>query len=181
MRNLFFLQEQLELLSAYRQKILFIALGTLGLPSIRYMDPNEGINPAGFDCSGWVKFVIGLAQADIPELLFYQDLRHADQMFDHLGIPVHTEKIQPADLVFYSLHGDRPTHIAMFLGKDTDGRKLIIHAPGKKNGRVEINFINYYGEVIPHNNGTIYEYNPIGFKRLTLKVTHHRRHQEPLP
>jgi hypothetical protein len=70
-----------------------------------------GATPAGFDCSGLVRYVFGKIGISLPHLA-------AAQM--QMGRPVSTSAVEPGDLVFYEGGG----HVAIYVGHGE-----VIHAP----------------------------------------------------
>ena len=151
-------------------------MSMLGLPSIKYKSPEQGMDPIqGFDCSGLICHILAKAQLAIPSLIVPEGIRHANEMFDHLGILVHPRLRKPGDLLIYSRDGRRPTHVAVCVTRD-----LYIHAPGIND--TEVCFAQINESPIPFmHEGQIYDSNPIGFKRLTVTRRGGRRwYQEPI-
>jgi len=75
-----------------------------------------GCTPAGFDCSGFVRYVYQKA--------LNLKLPHSSKRMYAAARPVSIGGECPSDLLFFSLKGDGPTHVGIYLGK---GR--FIHAP----------------------------------------------------
>lgn len=96
-----------------RQKILDIARSYLGVP-YKY----GGTTPAGFDCSGYVRYVFNRAGYSLPH--------NAGAMFQKLK---KVEEPRPGDLVFYHIDGSTITHVGIYASR---GRFL--HSP--KSGQV---------------------------------------------
>ena len=88
----------------------------LGKP---YMDAGE--SPAGFDCSGLVKYSYGRAGIVLP-----RDTQSQRRM----SVPVSTSSMREGDLLFFDQDGKKNSHVGLYLGK---GR--FIHAPSS-GGRV---------------------------------------------
>lgn len=78
-----------------------------------------GTTPAGFDCSGFTRFVYGKLGVELPH--------NAAAQYD-VGTPVRLSQLEPGDLVFSEGLG----HVGLYLGR---GR--LIHAP-QSGRRVEI-------------------------------------------
>lgn len=146
-----------------------IALRYEGFPSIKYTGSETGNTPEGFDCSGFIQFVLNEAGILIPVYrMTNKRIRHSKEFFDHFGILVHEEAGQPGDLVFFTRKGIRPTHVGMYLGD-----KNMIHSPGSKGRFVTITSIEDYIKKnhIRFSKGerpVIYVRNPIGYKRPLL-------------
>lgn len=120
-----------------RRRILKIAEELVGSPSVKYLHghPELGKLPArGFDCSGFVHYVLEQAGLEIPDYIRAdgkrRPIRHANEFWENYGVP--TSLPEPGDLVFFSRNGDFISHIGIYVGK---GR--IIHSPGKDNRLVE--------------------------------------------
>jgi len=76
-----------------------------------------GESPAdGFDCSGFVRYVFGLARVALP--------RTVEEQFV-VGAPVKLPDIREGDLVFFTTKAPGPSHVGIALA---DGS--FIHAPG---------------------------------------------------
>lgn len=97
-------------------KAVVYAREMLGKP-YRY----AGDTPAGFDCSGLVRYSYGRAGVSLPR----------DTLaLRRYGVPVSTRMLRVGDLLFFDQEGKKASHVGMFLG---DGR--FIHAPSS-GGRV---------------------------------------------
>ncbi len=67
-----------------------------------------GTTPSGFDCSGYMKYVYAKHGITLPRV-------SRDQY--NVGQPVSYSNLKPADLVFFSLDGDKVTdHVGMYIG-----------------------------------------------------------------
>ena len=78
-----------------------------------------GTNPeTGFDCSGFVAYVLGQHALEVP--------RTAAEQFDS-GRPVAPEDLRPGDLVFFSTTGPGPTHVGIVV--ETSAGLEFVHAP----------------------------------------------------
>ena len=123
-----------------RKYIIAIALKFQGIPYIW-----GGASPSGFDCSGfviWILQVFGLLPAGD------WTAQGLSRSFDSTSSPL------PGDLVFYGTDKDHIYHVMMYLGDNTTGQ-LVIGASGgdhtttdvrearKKNAMVKIKPIDY--------------------------------------
>jgi murein DD-endopeptidase len=93
-----------------RAQIVDTAFKMLGRP-YRY----GGNAPNGFDCSGLVQFSYQQAGLNVPRTAFEQYER---------STPVPDKRLEPGDLVFFTLNSRRVTHVGIYVG---DGK--FIHAP----------------------------------------------------
>lgn len=141
-----------------KEAFVAMALEYLGYPASNYGGPDTGKNEDGFDCSGFVHFL--LRKSKYPDRIS----RHASEFFDSLGIFVHEQLQSIGDLVFFSNRGGMyPDHIGIMVSGDE-----YIHSPGM-NGKV-ICVEKLRKKIIPvKNNNQIYLFNPIGFKRITIR------------
>lgn len=162
-----------------RSSVVEIALRFLGSPSHQYKGADHGNSPeTGFDCSGFVQFVLITAGVVIPQYSLNdglrREVRHANEFFDHFGIPIHFGRHKPGDLVFYSWRGTAPNHMGIVVDSDH-----YIHAAGKDDTSVIIS--DLYEAPIAIHPGTIYNRNPIGFKRIgaVFQTTGGRTWQQP--
>ena len=149
-------------------KLVEIAFKYIDCPSVPYIGPDVGNNPKGFDCSGFVQWVLKESKIEIPRISNWNELRHSEQFFDFFGVSVHPQFIQKGDLMFFSRNGYRPSHIGIYLGEDK-----MIHSPGKNNQKVCIYSISDFCKENPlifsPKDGfpQIYSENPIGYKRVS--------------
>ncbi len=93
-----------------RAEIIDTAFAMLGRP-YRY----GGSTPRGFDCSGLVQFSYHQAGLNVP--------RTARAQYER-SVPVPDSRVQPGDLLFFSLDSHRVAHVGIYVG---DGK--FIHAP----------------------------------------------------
>ncbi|MFH1843826.1 MAG: C40 family peptidase [bacterium] len=70
---------------------------------------------AGFDCSGLVQYVYGQQGINLP--------RTVKGLF-RSGHTVRLRELQPGDLLFYRIHGNRVSHVGIYMGDNE-----FIHAP----------------------------------------------------
>jgi cell wall-associated NlpC family hydrolase len=85
---------------------------------------NGGSDPAGFDCSGFVKYVFGENGVSVPRTV-------GDQF--RSGRNVDAQQLQAGDLVFFSTVSPGASHVGIVIGGDE-----FVHAPsGAGEVRVE--------------------------------------------
>lgn len=70
-----------------------------------------GQTPAGFDCSGFVRFIYNKA--------FNMHLPRSSREMSGIGNKISKEELQPGDLVFFQTRGQRINHVGIFIGNDT--------------------------------------------------------------
>ncbi|MEK6211313.1 MAG: C40 family peptidase [Pseudomonadota bacterium] len=80
-----------------------------------------GDTPAGFDCSGLVRFSYGRAGISMPR---------ATQAQRNATTRISVRSLRPGDLLFFDQEGKKSSHVGIYLG---DGR--FVHAPST-GGRV---------------------------------------------
>jgi cell wall-associated NlpC family hydrolase len=125
----------------------------------------KGISPDGFDCSGFVNFL--LKKAEYPRNI----PRHTNELFDSFGILVHDQFRSAGDLIFFSnRYGTYPKHVGVMISKNE-----YIHSPGR-NGKV-ICVSTFEQKIIELRSKVpqIYFSNPIGFKRITINDGRYQR------
>jgi cell wall-associated NlpC family hydrolase len=74
---------------------------------------------AGFDCSGFVKYVFAQHGIDAPRTV-------GEQV--RLGREIALSDVQAGDLLFFDTSGSGPSHVGLVVGSDSPG--AFIHAPG---------------------------------------------------
>jgi cell wall-associated NlpC family hydrolase len=89
------------------------ALSLRGAP---YRD--GGIDPTGFDCSGFVRYVYEQHGVDVP--------RQVRDQF-RIGKPVDRDHLEPGDLVFFSTVAPGASHVGIVIGGDQ-----FVHAPSER-------------------------------------------------
>lgn len=135
----------------------------------------------GFDCSGFVRFVLSQAGLAIPEYTgqdgVRRPIRHANEFWDSYGVTVHDEYRQPGDLIFFSKRGSFPTHVGIVCDEES-----YIHAPGTSESTVEVQAITYEAIAKSGLERQLYARNPIGFKSPVAKIEQptYRYHQKPI-
>ena len=155
-----------------RTRVMETANSLIDAPSVLYTTPDKGMSPEeGFDCSGFVTYVLKSAGLHVPKFIGMDDearpIRHASEYWDHYGVAVHEEHARYGDLVFYSRSGLFPTHLGFLTYHGT-----IIHAPGLDGTRVEEDHLHDYDREPPRT-GTgrkLYTKNPIGYKTLAVAL-----------
>jgi cell wall-associated NlpC family hydrolase len=92
-----------------------------------------GSSPRGFDCSGLV--VYSFARTGVS------GLPHSAADLHDLARPVSLRELEPGDLLFFRLGGQKPSHVAIYVGGDT-----FVHAPssGKRVEKVGLDHV-YWG------------------------------------
>jgi len=102
-----------------RAELVVQAMALLDVP-YRY----GGSTPAGFDCSGLVRYVFkAVTGRELP--------RRTEEM-SRVGRPLRRSVLLPGDLVYFNTFSSAYSHVAIYLG---EGRFL--HAPAR-GGRVRI-------------------------------------------
>ena len=124
--------------------------------------------------------VLKEAKVHLPHLDLPEHVIHANEMFDHLGVLVHPALAKPGDLVFSCRpSGIKPTHVEMYLYNNRKKNRYAISSPGRDGGIV--GFAPIKDEQLEiTNNFQIFTKNPIGYKRLTLKIDHERGSNIPI-
>lgn len=102
-----------------RSEVVVQAMALLDVP-YRY----GGSTPAGFDCSGLVRYVFkAVTGRELP--------RRTEEM-SRVGRPLRRSELLPGDLVYFNTFNSAFSHVAIYVG---EGRFL--HAPAR-GGRVRI-------------------------------------------
>jgi cell wall-associated NlpC family hydrolase len=103
------------------------ALQFRGIPYVQ-----GGADPAGFDCSGLVRYVFAQQGVIVPRLVVEQY---------QIGRRVSPTGIKPGDLLFFSTRGPGATHVAISIGGNQ-----FVHAPTADGVvRVEALSSQYWG------------------------------------
>jgi cell wall-associated NlpC family hydrolase len=84
---------------------------------------NGGNDPAGFDCSGFVKYVFNQNGVAVPRTVSGQF---------HAGRHVNSPQLEPGDLVFFSTVSPGASHVGIAIGGDE-----FVHAPSR-SGEVRV-------------------------------------------
>ena len=88
---------------------------------------NGGIDPSGFDCSGFVRYVYEQHGVAMP--------RQVRDQF-RVGKSVDRDRLEPGDLVFFSTVAPGASHVGIVIGGDQ-----FIHAPSER-GVVRVESLN---------------------------------------
>jgi cell wall-associated NlpC family hydrolase len=76
---------------------------------------NGGIDPTGFDCSGFVQYVFASHGASLP--------REVKDQY-RVGEEIERDEVQPGDLIFFETISRGASHVGLAIGGDQ-----FIHAP----------------------------------------------------
>lgn len=144
----------------------------VGLPTSRYLGPESGCTPeTGFTCSGLILAILREAKNYLPHLFVPNSVIHASEMFDHLGVLVHSDLAKPGDLVFLCRsNGTKPTHVGVYLYNNQKDEPYMLSSSGRDNQIVDFKPIKEADLQITYKPQQIYTHNPIGYKRLTLET-----------
>jgi len=149
-----------------------------------YGNPELGQDPeSGFDCSGFVTFVLNHAGLQVPDYMGQdgnlRPIRHASEYWDHYGVTVHADLRQPGDLIFFSRTGEYPSHIGIVRDQET-----YIHSPGQDGQQVCVAPIEKCPITGEYKKASrkLYVENPIGYKvpTVALDEPNYRYHQRIL-
>ena len=86
-----------------------------------------GVDPSGFDCSGFVQYVFARHGIGVP--------REVREQY-RVGRTIQIDRLAPGDLLFFSTTAPGPTHVGISLGGDQ-----FVHAPSSR-GVVRIESVN---------------------------------------
>lgn len=93
-----------------------------------------GKTPAGFDCSGYARYVFQQVGITLPG---------SSRAQFTAGTAVSLEEAQRGDLVFFSIYGDRINHVGILL--DTvSGSTPFVHATSSRGVRIDQLEDDYY-------------------------------------
>jgi cell wall-associated NlpC family hydrolase len=109
--------------NAVRERMVAAALAQVGRP-YRY----GGETTRGFDCSGLVRYAHGTVDIEVPR-------RTREQAASVR--PVDPSRLEPGDLLFFRIDGNRPSHVSIYVG---DGH--FVHAPSS-GGRVHLERLDH--------------------------------------
>jgi len=104
---------------------LDVARKMLGRP-YRY----GGTDPKGFDCSGLVRYAFSQSGVELPRTS--REIFRASQRID-------PEKIEPGDLVFFTLSANKISHVGIYAGQSR-----FIHSPSSGKGVSYASMANPY-------------------------------------
>ena len=169
-------------LEAAREVVLQIAWKYVGLPTSRYLDPESGSTlETGFTCGGLILAILREAKNSLPHLVIPDGVVHASEMFDHLGVLVHSDLAKPGDLVFSCRpSGIKPTHVGLYLYNNRRGKPYMLSSSGHDGRIVGFAPIKEVDLQITGKPKQIYTHDPIGYKRLTLTMDNSRWPQIPI-
>lgn len=85
-------------------RVLSTSKNYLGVPYVF-----GGVNPNGFDCSGFTQYVFAKNGIALP--------RTADVQYG-VGVSVSRSNLQPGDLVFFSTYLPGPSHVGIYMGNN---------------------------------------------------------------
>ena len=112
-----------------RNELIDIAKKQLGVPYV-----SAGIDPSGFDCSGFTSFVLQQNGENIP--------RRAMDQFD-VCIKLSEDEAQIGDLVFFS-NGGEVNHVGILINEKWQPKTMIHASSSKGISIVEIESSNYW-------------------------------------
>jgi NlpC/P60 family len=154
--------------SLYSAKIVLSAFELLSTPSIRFRSKEQGISPYnGFDCSGFVIYVLNEAIKQYPDIEAPDKLRYANDFFDRYGTWIDPRNRLPGDLICFSRDGISVNHMGIYVGDDIKGNSHYIHSPGHNNSLVGIKTV-VYTEIHPKIDNPRFHMSPVGYKRPLL-------------
>jgi hypothetical protein len=104
------LEEEMNAADNLRESVLEVAYSLEGSPYRR-----GGSSPSGFDCSGYVSYVMAKHGIVLP--------RSTDAMFRAVD-KIESDELAPGDLVFFTTYKTGPSHVGIYVGDNT-----FIHAP----------------------------------------------------
>lgn len=97
----------------------------------------QGDSPAGFDCSGLVRYSYLTAGLDVP---------HGTKDLQKVTRPVSTRTMKKGDLLFFEVKGEKYSHVGIYIGDS-----YFVHAPStgktvRKNSLRETYWKKYFLE-----------------------------------
>ena len=141
-----------------REELADLAMTYVGYPTMLYRSPQLGQSPEGFDCSGYIRYL--LIQKNFPDV---GEIRHVNEFMDHFGVFIHVECAGRGDLVFFSWDGLVPRHIGIMISKTE-----YVHSVGRDGQTVSVCSLENT-EIKSSLSTQIYFRNPIAFKRLAVR------------
>ena len=157
---------------AIRRLLVDTAVSLLGMKTRLYDSPDRGLTPEdGFDCSGFILYLLHEAQKQESNLFIPERTRHANEIFQHLGVYVHAARRLPGDIVIHSRDGYGPTHVSLYVGQDALGQSWRIDAgPGRGSPVVEASTfvprrITPQPPRVPLDLAPVYIVSPVGYVR----------------
>jgi len=79
-----------------------------------------GMDPKGFDCSGLLRYAFSQSGVELP--------RTSREIF-RASLRIDPQKIEPGDLVFFTLSADKVSHVGIYAGQNR-----FIHSPSSGKG-----------------------------------------------
>ncbi|WP_040714174.1 C40 family peptidase [Nocardia takedensis] len=112
--------------SAFGRAVIDHASRWIGTPYEWGGGDFEGPTGGGFDCSGLTRYAIYHASGGQIQLPHYTQAQQ-----DHPSAEVVAfDQREPGDLIFFTAPGDADSHhVGIYLGRDEQGRDLLLHAP----------------------------------------------------
>jgi cell wall-associated NlpC family hydrolase len=107
-------KQQQTVITSEQPKQTFGHMGTFFYDVTHYFGTRYrfgGQTPAGFDCSGFVRFMYDKA--------FNMHLPRSSREMSAIGNKVKKDELQPGDLVFFHTKGQHINHVGIFIGNDT--------------------------------------------------------------
>jgi cell wall-associated NlpC family hydrolase len=89
-----------------------------------------GTSPSGFDCSGYIQYVLGKNGISVP--------RTAAEQYK-VGTSVSKSNLRTGDLVFFTTYKEGPSHLGFYLGNGN-----FIHASSSKGVTISSLSSDYY-------------------------------------
>jgi len=89
-----------------------------------------GTDPKGFDCSGLVRYAFSQSGVELPRTS--REIFRASRRID-------PEKIEPGDLVFFTLSANKISHVGIYAGQSR-----FIHSPSSGKGVSYASMANPY-------------------------------------
>ena len=84
-----------------------------------------GQTPAGFDCSGFVRFMYNKT--------FNMHLPRSSREMSGIGNKISKDELQPGDLVFFQTKGQHINHVGIFIGNNTFVHSSLSKGIGEDN------------------------------------------------
>ncbi|MGW4369199.1 C40 family peptidase [Nocardia takedensis] len=112
--------------SAFGRAVIEHASRWTGTPYVWGGGDTDGPTGGGFDCSGLTLYAVYHASGGQIRLPHYTQAQQ-----DHpTARVVAFDQRQPGDLIFFTAPGDADSHhVGIYLGRDDQGRDLLLHAP----------------------------------------------------
>lgn len=157
-----------DLISSIRDEVVQIALKAARskLPTKKNSEVLYKAHPEeGFDCSGFVVWVLKQAYEKHHVTFDKQDLLHTNDLVDRFGVLIQWEARQPGDIIAFSYNGYRPSHVGIIVSPVE-----YVHASPSKHDKVIKASYQQSDVTLKPGHQQIYYRNPIAIKRLALSV-----------